>query len=107
MAKPRATARPWMENVMVSLLRAAPGRSLALAEFVPDEREDRVERLLLAITDRFDRHFAAYPGGEHHHAHDALAVHAPLSLAHPDLAREGARELRELGGRAGMKPQLI
>src|SRR4051794_22790777 len=106
MAMPRATARPWTEKVMVSppgrpkakrgpLGRQRATRSgrtwgpslLTFSEFVGDEGEERVHRFLFALADGFDRHLAAIPGGQHHHAHDALGVDAPLSPGEPHLTR--------------------
>jgi hypothetical protein len=40
---------------------------------------------------------------QHHHAHDALAVHVEIVLHHRDLALELGRELDDLGGRAGVE----
>src|SRR5436305_1828933 len=103
MAMPRDTARPCIENVIVS----PPGRpkakrgplggqeakrsgltwglSFPFSELVVDEGDERVERFLFLVADRFDRDFAADARGQHHHAHDALRIHAPFPLADPDL----------------------
>ena len=52
-------------------------------------------------------HHGADAGGQHHDAHDALGIHAPLTLGDPDFAWKTAGQLGELGGRAGMQAQFI
>src|SRR3569832_299422 len=125
MAMPRETARPWTEKVMVSppgrpkakrgplggqdATRSARtwGPSFALAELVDDQGGDRLEGFLLAFAVRLYDDFAAQARRQHHLAHDALRIHAPVAPAHPDIARITGGELRELRRGAGMQAQLI
>src|SRR3569623_2060327 len=99
MAMPRATAMPCTENVIA--------RSLPFAEPVADQREQRVHRFLLALAVGLDRDLGAYTGGQHHDAHDALGIDAARAATEPDVAREAARQLGELGRGARMQAQLI
>src|SRR5690606_39706705 len=92
---PRATAMPWTLKVM----RGRPG-SFAFAELVVDEGQQGRHRLLLALAAGLQRDFRAQAGGQHHHAHDALGVDAPLAAADPHLAGKAAAQLGELGGGA-------
>src|SRR6185369_11212780 len=54
-----------------------------------------------------DHDGGALAGGQHHHAHDALGVHAPAVARQPDLARELARGLGELGRGPRVQAQLV
>lgn len=91
------------------LSRAAAGarRLLAFAELVVHERGDRVVRRLLVGTVALELDLRADARGQHHHAHDALGVHAPAVAADEDLAAERAGQLGQLGRSAGVQPELI
>src|SRR4051794_21801262 len=101
---PRETARPWMEKVIVSppgrpKAKCGPlggqdatrsertwGLSFAFPELVVDQGDDGVERFLLLVALGLDAHFTAQARGQHHDAHDALAVDAAVALGDPDVA---------------------
>jgi len=82
-------------------------RLLAFAEVVVDQTDERVHRRLGIITNGFDRDRSPFAGRQHHYAHNTFTVDAPTVALQPDFTLEGARQLRELGGSPGMKPQLV
>ena len=53
------------------------------------------------------RMLAAELRREHHHAHDALAVHLEIVAHDRDLALELGRELHDLGGWTRVQPVLV
>src|SRR5688572_5945810 len=81
--------------------------SLAFAELVGEELLDRVDGLGLvrALGLQFDR--APDARGEHHHAHDALRVHAPAVARDPYPALVARGRLRELGRRTRVQAELV
>src|SRR6188472_3851855 len=54
-----------------------------------------------------DGDLAAALGGQHHHAHDALCVHADSVFHDFDLGGEAAGEPDDAGGRPGVQPLLV
>ena len=64
-------------------------------------------RILLALAAGLKLHRAANAGSQHHDAHDAFGVDAPLTLGKPDFTGETAGQLGQFGGGARMQPELI
>ena len=91
---------------------ARGGRALVhglspLPELVGEELLQRVHRGLLVVAVGLDLDRRAHARGEHHHAHDALRVHAPAVAGEPDAAAEPGGELRELGRGARVQSELV
>src|SRR5438552_13345948 len=86
---------------------ARPRGSFGLAELLAEEFLER--RRGVAFVGPFDLELdhRADARGEHHHAHDALRVHAPAVALDPDAALEAGSELRELGRGARVQPELV
>src|SRR5690554_4312123 len=81
-------------------------RSL-LSETALDELDELLDRGPGVLAARPDGDLTAVLGSEHHHAHDALAVHLRVILADPDLGAEAGRELDELGGGPSVQAVLV
>src|SRR5262245_20761193 len=84
-----------------------PLASLALPELVGEEPLEGVEARgpVLAVGLELDR--GAQARGQHHHAHDALGVHAPRLAGDEELGLEGRGDLGELGRGTRVHPQLV
>jgi hypothetical protein len=54
-----------------------------------------------------DGDFAAGPGGQHHQAHNAFAVHLLAVLFHEDVATKAIGGFDKHGGGPGMNAQLV
>src|ERR1700682_6151146 len=80
---------------------------LALVELVAEELLDGGARRFLVGPVGFQLDRGAQPRGEHHHAHDALRVHAPPVARDPHRALELGGHLRELGRGARVQAQLV
>ena len=87
--------------------RPPPPPSLSFAELVFHQLRHRVERRVGVRAGGFDPDPAALAGGEHHHAHDALRVHAPAVPRQPHVGAELGRDLRHLGRRARVQAELV
>jgi hypothetical protein len=90
-----------------SHLRRWPRPLLPFAELVVDERDDRVHRRLLIGPGGFDLDGGADAGRQHHHAHDALGIHAPIVSRHEHIALKAAGQLGQLCRGTRMQAQLI
>src|SRR5262245_30931345 len=66
-----------------------------------------VERLVRVRALGAQLHCRATLGGEHHHAHDALAVHLEIVAHHGDVSLVLRRELHDLGRRPGVDAILV
>src|SRR5688500_6278892 len=100
MAMPSETPMPCMVKQTEGLI------SLPFAELVGDERLDGVERRRLVLALGLELDARAQARGEHHHAHDALGVHAPGVARDEELRLEAPGELGELGRGARVQPEL-
>src|SRR5690606_33813138 len=69
-----------------------------------DELLDGGQRVLAAGP---DGDLAAVLGGQHHHAHDALAVDLEVILADPHIGAEARGELDEFRGGPGVQAVLV
>src|SRR5262245_1535101 len=103
MAMPSDTPMPCMVKQTEELIV----RSLSFAELVGEELLDRVQRRGLVLAVGLELDGGPDPRGQHHHAHDALGVHAPALARDEELRLEARRELRELGRRARVQSQLV
>src|SRR5882672_429916 len=81
--------------------------SLLFPEALADQLDQRGERGFGILALGFDENAAALAGGEHHHPHDALRVHAATVARQPNLGREGAGDLGELGRGARVQAQFV
>src|SRR5262245_30257580 len=81
--------------------------SFGLAEFFAEEPFQRRRRVAFVGPVDFELEGRADARREHHHAHDALRVHAPAVALDPDAALEARGELRELGRGARVQPELV
>src|SRR4029077_3247479 len=79
----------------------------ALSESVLNQRFEGVERLISVGALRAQGNHGPMFGGEHHHAHDALAVHVEIVLADGDLALKFRRQLDDFGGWPRMQAVLV
>src|SRR3569833_754036 len=81
--------------------------SLGLAEPVPYQllQFTHCRRGVVAVGAEFE--FRALGRGQHHHAHDALAVHHMVTAREPHLAFETGSELDELCRRPRMQTELV
>src|ERR1700680_2435707 len=107
MAMPPDTPIPWMVKEQVAAAGLMVTVSPALVELVDEQLLDRRERgfLVGALGLQLDRR--AQARGEHHHAHDALGVHAPALALDPDAALEPGRRLGELRRGPRVQPELV
>ena len=62
-------------------------------------------RLVGAFDFKFD--LGAEPGGQHHHAHDALGVDAPAIAGKVHFAGKAAGQLGEFGGGARVQAEFV
>lgn len=101
MAMPLETASPCSAKEM------PPKGSLLLAEAVANELDDGLQGFVGPLALGFDLDLAAFGGGKHHHAHDALGVDPSPVAADPDLAGKLAGELGELGRGPRVQSELV
>jgi hypothetical protein len=67
-------------------------RLLAFAKFVADQIQQGLQGFLCAVTLSIEFYGAAYPGGQHHDAHDGFGIHSALSFGNEDFAGVAARQ---------------
>ncbi len=79
----------------------------ALSEARGDERREGVERVLGVGAVRTEGDGGAVLGGQHHDAHDALAVHLEVVARDGDVALEPRRGLDHFGRRTRMQSMLV
>src|SRR5262245_8311071 len=80
---------------------------LLLAEALGDQLAERRHRRVGVLALGLDENAAALARGEHHHAHDALRVHAAAVAREPDLRGEAGRDLGELRRGARVQAELV
>src|SRR5687768_2429183 len=78
-----------------------------LVEPALHERDELLDRLLRILPRGPDLDLRTPFGGQHHHPHDALAVHFHGVPCHVYVGDESRREPHEVGGRTGVQPQPI
>src|SRR5690606_28032867 len=81
--------------------------SSLLTERTLDERRQLIERVHRVLAGGADHDLAPVLRGQHHDAHDALAVDLQIALGHGDVRLEPAGELDELGRRAGVQAVAV
>src|SRR5437773_2503956 len=96
---PGEAAIPW------NLMRSP--RSRLAAELAVHQRLQRRQRLALVLALGAHPDAGALLGRQHHHAHDALAVHLEVVAAHQHLRPEAGRGLHEQGAGARVQSQLV
>jgi hypothetical protein len=82
-------------------------RLLTFAELVAEQFGESLQRRSFVRATDLDLNLAADAGGQHHHAHDAFPIDAPIVAAQRDFTLEAARQFRKLGGRPRMQSELI
>src|SRR5688500_7569863 len=80
---------------------------LLLVEFLLDQFDQLAQSSFRVITGGADDNVTAELGGQHHHAHDALAVDFELLFAHEDFRLKAIGQLDELRGWSGMQPVVV
>src|SRR5438128_12309738 len=109
-ATPPDTPMPCIVKQTVEGAARAPSGVMALfglVELVGKELFDGGEGGLLVGAIGLQLDGGAQARGEHHHAHDALRIHAPPVARDPHAALEFRRRLRELGRGARVQPELV
>src|SRR5688572_19164021 len=102
---------PWW---MISSATAIPARFprdraslVILVEAALHQRRKLVDRLFRVVPDGADHDPRPALGGEHHDAHDALAVDLDVVAGHEDVRAEARGEPHELRRRPGVEPELV
>ena len=80
---------------------------LLLLEIAADEGGERFQSALGVFSVGADFENRAVTGGQHHEAHDTLAIDAFIVLLDDDIAGKTAGSLDELGGGPGVNAQLV
>src|SRR5690348_10710354 len=83
------------------------GAPLSLSEPVGDEGGERVHGRFRVRSIGAEHERRSALGGEHHDAHDALAIDLHAVLHEGDLALEAGGDLHDLGRRPGVEPVLV
>src|SRR5690606_39348457 len=77
-----------------------------LPESVLHEFDELLDRILCVLAARPDGDLTAAFGGQHHHAHDALAVDLEVALADPHVGTEPRGEHDDHSSRHDMQSVL-
>ncbi len=81
--------------------------SSILAKVCIDQLFQSIQRSSCVLAVGFQLKARAFGGGQHHHVHDALAIHTLVPFPHANAAVELIGQVHKLHGRSGVQTQFV